>query len=391
MEKYFEVDYPLEGKSPDEVKKAHDRLNFISGRFGASQILPNEVCYVDSMHGFDGRGSLAKKMSEKLTKESGVTFDLLKVQSIAGLALGTQDRTLVPIYVDPTIVDQTRRLTPLVELVPRITNYGRTAEFNRLTARGVVGAAAEDANLNDVNDTFARTSVGIRFFYEVGRVTGPMQAASRPYLSQQYIDALNLEVRNKTISLRYVEEDTIINGDATTTRTAYGAVATIPANEYNGLRLTITTNNDAIGGAITIANLRTQIRRARTAREDAVLGQGDPNLILTDFTTMDNIKARLQDFTRYVNTNYEIAWGLKTLEFEGLPVLPSKFMPTVVDTRELLVLSLDTWQMRVLQDVTYEELAKVNDSQKFMIKVYEALIGTAEQFNGRMRTLSDAI
>jgi hypothetical protein len=31
---------------------------------------------------------------------------------------------LIPVYVDPEIVDLTRRATPLVELVPRVTNYG---------------------------------------------------------------------------------------------------------------------------------------------------------------------------------------------------------------------------------------------------------------------------
>ena len=100
-------------------------------------------------------------------------------------------------------------------------------------------------------------------------------------------------------------------------------------------------------------------------------------------------KALFQDYLRYVNTNFEIGWGLKTVEFEGLPMIASKFMPVSSNARKLAVLSTDTLQMRVLQDVTYEELAKTNDSVKFMLKVYEALICTAEQFNAQITSIYD--
>lgn len=112
--------------------------------------------------------------------------------------------------------------------------------------------------------------------------------------------------------------------------------------------------------------------------------------MVTDFGTLDKIKGLIQQYQRYVNSNFEIAWGIKTLEFEGLPVIASKFEPVgSSNVRKLQCLSLDTWQMRVLQDVTYEELAKTNDSYKFMIKVYESLISTAPQFNGQIETIHD--
>jgi len=300
----------------------------------------------------------------------------------------------VPIYVDPTIVDLTRRLTPLVELIPRVTNYGKTADYNQLTARGIgQGFYAEGAALPENDETYARASTGIKYAYSIGRVTGQLLAASRQYLSNQYIDALNLEVRNKTVSLRYIEEDAIVNGDATTTRTAYGGATTVTGLEFSGILKLITTNSNApvagAGGALAISDLRKAIRLARTAGNSSTLGQGDPNLMVTDFGTLDNTKALLQDYLRYVNTNFEIAWGMKTVEFEGLPIVPSKFMPVSTNAQKLAVLSTDTWQMRVLQDVTYEEFAKTDDSLRFMLKAYEALICTAQQFNSLIVTIKD--
>lgn len=385
-------------KSSVESKKAMAIISKMSSRFDATEIFPNEAKYQDAMQGFDGRESIAKAINAIVAK-NGVNLDLTKAQSVSGLSAGTADVSLIPIYVDPVIVDLTRRLTPLVELIPRVTNYGKTADYNQVTARGVVGFRTEDASLDEANDTYARRSTGIKYHYEVGRVTGPMLAASRQYLSNQYIDALNLEVRQKTVTFRYVEEDALLNGDATATRTAYGGAASGGdasnyAAEFSGFHKLVTTNSNApISGAntdVSIADLRKAVRLARTAGESTTLGQGDPNLMVTDFSNVDKIKGLLQQYQRYVNTNFEIAWGLKTLEFEGLPIVPSKFEPVgSSNVRKLGVWSTDTWQMRVLQDVTYEELAKQNDSYKFMLKAYESAICTAEQFNAQIVTISD--
>lgn len=378
----------------NQYQEGMAKLNKYSAAFGSSGLLPPSATYVDAMNGFDGRPVLLREMAEKtglplMQKDSSGSLQKAPL-SVGNLTSGTTDLSLIPIYVDPTIADLTRRLTPLVELIPRVTNYGRTADYNQVTARGVVGWQNEDAALNDAADTYGRQTTNIKYAYQVGRVTGPMLAASRQYLSQQYIDSLNLEVRQKTISMRYTEEDTLINGDKDNSRTAYGGISTVSGAEPDGFVNLVTTNavNETATPDITIAMLRLAIRRARTANDSTTLGVGDPNLIVTDYTTLDSIKALLQGSQRYVNTNFEIAWGLKTLEFEGLPIIASKFMPSTAAARELHVWSTDTWQMRVLQDVTYEELSKQNDSYKFMIKLYEAPICTAEQFNTRLYNLT---
>jgi hypothetical protein len=317
-------------------------------------------------------------MLEKFQKETSI--DLSKAQSIAGAATGSTDYALIPLYVEPSIVEATRRLTPLVELVPRVTNYGRTAEFNRLIARGVVGFQVEDAPLSETNDTYERKQFPMKFAYQVGRVTGPFLAASKQYLSQQYVDALNMEIRNKTITMRYTEEDALLNGNSSS-RSAYG-YTTVAGNEYLGIRNTagLQTANQS-GANITLSNLRAAIKSARTANDSATLGQGSPDLMVTDFTTFDNLKGLMMDFQRFIDTNKLSEFGITSFGFDGLSVIPSKFMPTAGGSREIEILDTSTWQMRVLQDITYEELAKTNDSYKFMLKLYECPICTVPEFN----------
>lgn len=371
--------------SPVDMKKAMEKLRFAGRTFEDNMLLPKNACYTDAMNGFDGRPA----MRDAFSKLSGI--DLAKTSfGIASLSAGTTDLSLIPIYVDPTIVDQTRRLTPLVELTPRVTNYGRTADFNYLSARGIVGWRGENPALDAANDTFTRASKAIKYCYEVGNVTGPFLAASRQYLSNQYIDALNLEVRNKTISMRYIEEDSLLNGLATvrTNPSPYGSATIAAGDEPIGMIGTISTNATAMTGiTVSIAKIRDSIRLARTAGASTTLGQGDPNLIVTDFKTLDDFKSLLQDYQRYVNTDFTIAWGLKTLEFEGLPVIASKFSCDTTAYRTCAYLDMSTWQTRVLQDITYEELAKTTDAYKFMLKMYETFICTAEMFNAKMTVL----
>jgi len=78
--------------------------------------------------------------------------------STAG-GVGTAGYGMVPVYVDPRIVDTTRKYTPLVEMIPRVTNQGKTADFNTITAKGGAITAVEDAALTASDDTYARTSV----------------------------------------------------------------------------------------------------------------------------------------------------------------------------------------------------------------------------------------
>jgi len=302
---------------------------------------------------------------------------------------------LIPVYVDPEIIDTTRRATPIVELITRVTNYGRTADYNQITVIATAQALAEDAALSEQNDTFVRRSVTIKYLYSVGRVTGQMFAASKQYLSSGgYVDALSLDVKNKTIALKRLEEAMILLGDSQTNWTEPCNSTTITAaNSFDGLYNIITNANsctlggsssyrtDMAGTSLQISNIRTGIRTARTSG-------GEPNLIIVDYATYDVMKGLIQDQLRYVSTQ-TIAWGITTLSFEGIPVIASRFLSTTAGTgsgvpanaRSMFILDTNVIEMRVLQDVSYEELAKTNDSVKFMLKCYEALVVKAPQFN----------
>ena len=355
--------------------------------------LPDNMVLSKGMGSYDMRDSIASDMG---WTEKSFSLNMRKAltTTLSTYSAGTLP-TLIPVYVDPEIIDLTRRATPLVELIPRVTNYGKTADYNQISAIATAQALAEDASLTEQNDTYVRRSVSIKYLYSIGRVTGQMFSASKQYLSSGgYVDALSLEVKNKTIALKRLEEAMILLGDSQTAWTEpVNSTSIVAANSYDGLWNLISNANscnlggsssyrtDLAGAALGIANIRTAIRTARTAG-------GEPNLIVTDYATYDTIKSLIQDQLRYVSTT-SIAWGITTVSFEGIPIIASRFLSTTAgagsgvpaDARSLFVLDTNVIEMRVLQDVSYEELAKTNDSVKFMLKCYEALVVKAPQFN----------
>ena len=371
-------------------------------------------CEVDSssrksyaLFGGAPEGSVIKRWTWAANQDGGTEYGLVKgiqknfadFQKAMSTTLSTYSAgtlpVLIPVYVDPEIVDLTRRATPLVELIPRVTNYGNYASYNQLTKISTAQAVTEDPALTEQDDTYTRKTLPIKVLVSVGRVTEFMIEASRPYLtSGGYIDALSLDVRAKTLALRRLEEAMILLGDSVTNWTEPVNSTTITAsNSYDGLYQLITNaNSNGFGGsssyrtdkaaaALTIADIRTGIRTARTAG-------GEPNLIVTDYATYDHIKSLIQDSLRYVSTQ-TIAWGITTLSFEGIPIIASRFLSTTAGGgsstpatgKSLFVLDTNVIEMRVLRDVTYEELAQTSLSKKFVLSVFETLICKAPQFN----------
>jgi len=344
--------------------------------FGA---LSDGTRYVDGWKGVDYRNELKSRFD--------VGFKALS--STAGGA-GTAGYAMVPIYVDPRVVDQTRKFTPLVELIPRVTNQGLTADYNIITAKGGGYTAAEDAALPETNDTYDRSSVSIKYLYAVGRITGQMQAAMPSYILEGFQpqgsglsgdgfsnsgvpNAKQLEVVMKARELRELEENLIINGDDSTTSTQFSGI----------VKLQGTTNQvDLDSAALTWDDVETAIRYAF---DDG----GRPKIAVCSSSVLQDLRKIIIDTFRYnpsditgANLPFGVAASLVLHTMVGpIPVIPSMYLSNTSGAKQIFFLDTDYIEMRLLQDMTYEDLAKTNDSQKFMLKIYEALIMRNAAFN----------
>lgn len=305
---------------------------------------------------------------------------------------GTSGYALVPVYVDPRIVDQSRKYTPMVEMIPRVTNQGLTADYNVVTAKGAAYTANPDAPLAETDDTYDRKSQSIKFLYSVGRVLGPMQAAMPSYIMEGFQptgagnvsgsvftpagapNAKQQQVLMKARAMKELEENLIFNGDDDT-----------DATQFNGIidQQGTTNQNDLGGAALTWDDVEETVQ---SAFDDG----GRPKLAVGSSSVITDLRKIMIDTFRYtpdqLTAGAELPFGvppqlvLHTM-VGAIPCLPSMYLSNVSGSKQLWFLDTDFIEMRVLQDMTYEDLAKTNDSSKFMLKIYECLIVRSPSFN----------
>ena len=334
---------------------------------------------------FDFRPQLKSKM------EAGFKSIMTKALGPTTGGTGTAGYALVPVYVDPRIVDQSRKWTPLVELIPRVTNYGMTADYNVITAKGGGYTALADAALPETDDTYDRASTAIKFLYSVGRVLGPMQAAMPSYMLEGFNptgtgmgqgnfansgapNAKQAEVLVKARALKELEENLIVNGSTSTDATQFSGIVALQST---------TNQKDLDGAALTWDDVEECV-------QDAFDDGGRPKLavasssVVTDLRKImiDTFNFRPSDLTAGATLPFGVPAQLVLQTMVGpIPVIPSMFLSNTSGAKQIFFLDTDYIEMRVLQDMTYEDLAKTNDSSKFMLKIYECLIMRATQFN----------
>lgn len=302
---------------------------------------------------------------------------------------GTAGNAMIPIYVDPKHIDRSRKLTPFRELIPRFATQGLTIDYTVTTAKGAAISAVEDAALSDVADTKDRLSISIKYLYSVGRVTGPMQAAMPAFMLQGFSPSGNglagttygdvstntakqHEVALRTRALAEMEENMIFNGNSTTS----GISGNPDGTEFDGITALMSTTNTV--------DLNTSVidyDDVETAAQNALDDSGRPSIVASCTGFVTDLRKNLLDSYRYHPESIagsEITAGIgsrMTLETVVGPqyVVPTQYLVNTSGSKRLYMLDMDVVDMGVLQDYTFEQAGKSNDSDKFWVKCYEAL------------------
>ena len=349
------------GMTNREASAVHDKF------FGNAGISEDTV-YVDKMRGIDMRESageaLAKSGVVQIAKATGASMD-----TATGGTYSAQG--MLPAWVDPSIVDQTIRETPLVSLMPRIASRSIKYVYNKLTQKNKASFEIEDAAAVDQVDTYETESVDMKFLRAYGRTTGPALVGA-----QDYINLFAQDIRVATVAMNEALENEIINGDISSN-----------ANGFDGLIKLITSNAvDNTAGNITLAQIREDFNSA--FETGGANGTGLIDLVVTDGFTHNYIKGLLLDYQRNVEQpSGMMDFGIPgAFTFDGALFIRDRFMPTTATQRRILYLDTRYWALAILLDLTFEPLAKTNDSDRFMMKWYGALVdyfeaSSAQRFN----------
>lgn len=303
---------------------------------------------------------------------------------------GTAGYAMIPVYLSPMIVDESRKRTPLVELIPRVTNLGMYADYNNITAKGAGFTAYEDAAFTESDDSITRNSVPIKFLYSVGRVTGPALAGQPAFVLQGFQgtgsglggsafsnvsapNAMQLRILTAARAIKELEESLIVNGDAST-----------DATEFSGIvKLQSTTNVvDLLASALTYDHIETAVQYSF---DDG----GIVKLAVGSSSAVRDVRKIILDTFRYSPSDIPggvLPFGVPSAVLlqtmvGPVPLIPSMYLSNTSGAKQIYFLDTDYIEMRVLQDMTYERLGKNNDSDKFFLKIYECLVIKNPAFN----------
>lgn len=358
--------------------------------------LAGGTCYYNPFQkGVDGKAlDLRSELRNKMN--AGIKAIQSKALTSTAGGTGTAGYAMVPVYVDPRIVDTTRKYTPLVEMIPRVTNIGRTADYNKITAKGAADSYAEGVAISEDDDTYDRASVGMKYLYAKGRVTGQSRATYPSYIlegfqatgaglvgtafsPQSAPNAKQLHVIMRARALREFEENLIINGNN-------GSDAT----EYDGIIQTQSTTNKVDKNTTAVDYDDTE-----TAIQYAFDDGGRPNLAVCSSSVLGDLRKIMIDTFRYrpVDMTTELPFGVSshlTLEtmVGPIPVIPSMNLSNTTGSKAIYFLDMNYIEMRVLQDMTYEDKPDEDDSQVFLLKIYEALVMKNTAFNSFIGEIS---
>ena len=325
--------------------------------------LPDESIYEDGMNHVQ---TLAK--GEDIVTQTG-EGELAKAVNV-GAATGTAGYAYTPIVWDSSVIDITRKMTPLIGLIPKATNAGKVAQYYRVTSRGAAGWGSEDPALNESDDVKEEASQAIRYLRITGRVSSVAQVAGAHFES-----SMQREVLNKTQSMNEAIEESILIGNNSTDQ-----------YQPDGLQQQLTFNSSSQGGAITLSAVRKLV-------SDCFIEKGAPNLIITDPYSADDLVEQIMDYTRFVDPNVTIAWGLQLPSIQTvvgrIPILASQFMPTTSTERRLFCINTNFIQQRVLKDITFDRLAKTGDSEKFFLSTYRTTVNKFPEGMGQLSEISD--
>jgi hypothetical protein len=349
----------------------------------ASVAEPGREEYMDILGNTDDTfANIRKSFDEKLHADATT----IKKAMIAGSS-STTGSYLMHVIADEGVTYLYKRPYPIQALIPVEANKGRQALWDVIGPYefGTAFFGQEDQSFGTESDptTHNRTDF-IKYMFTVGRVTKAAQFAGIAQVPSR--DMLAIRVDTAQDALRALRERRMlgVTSDVSDTTFAYASATSM---EYKGLYELITTNTSGATGTQTwitsTGNTYKMIMNDLDTSYRYMLKFGmQPNLAVCDLRTFSIIRQGLMEYFR-TEPIKEFVQGIAKINLvfpaaTGLPLVPHPFLSQTAGYGSVFLLDTRLISRRSLWQDTYEELAKMNLSQKFVVSASETLIDKSD-------------
>lgn len=302
----------------------------------------------------------------------------------------TTESNLMHVIADEQVTYLYKRPYPFQSLIPVEANKGKWAAWDVIGPYDITSAyfGKEDPDLQETNMKAYNRFDRIRYMYTVGRLTKAAQLAGLTQIPARDLRAIRVDMAQD--AMRALRERSML-GVTRNLQSVKNKFETAGPLEYPGVSELIRNNtgtgvlqdkcwisgND-VGGIKTFTDINFYLDEIYSKM---VLYGMRPNLALCDYKTFGLIRRGMTDFIRYIGEPVKtIVPGVSKIDLvfpnEGaLPLVPHPFLSMVAGTNGCIMLT-DTRLLsrRVLWQDTYEQLANINTSDKFVISSAETVI-----------------
>ena len=266
--------------------------------------------------------------------------------------LGTQVSTAIgqiPLFIDPGIIDLAKQRTILWPMLRKTPWRGKTVNWNTITASAaaIFGTAEPQATLTAQDDTYDEQQLTVSTLYGVLNVAGLAQVVADPLF-----DLMDTSVRSRaTMMFELIESESMIGNSS---------------GGWNGMSILFDTNTiDLLGAAITIEDVRQATRLA-------VDNGGFPTVAITTPEVVQDLLNEMGPMQSLISrqpaVGFDGAW--RSIQVDDLTIFNSRFMTTTVNQQQMVGFDPNWLDFPILQDMVMEPLAKTEDAEKWMLKMY---------------------
>lgn len=325
-----------------------------------------------------------KGITEKVNKNMMDYLDgvIKKADSTTSLA-----SSLMHVIADERVTYLYKRPYPFQALIPVEANKGKTASWDVIGPYDITSAAfgVEDPSLQESNMTAYTRTDTVKYMYTTGRLTQAVKYAGLSQIPARDIKAIRIDMAQD--AMRALRERAMlgVTRNLQSTTNAFEAAGPL---EYKGVRELITAASSYANKTYVTSSASTyqeiMIELDESYRKMVLMGM-QPNVAFCDYNTFGIIRRGVVEYLRYIGEPIKtITPGVSKIDLvfpgaDGLALVPHPFLPMATGANGNIFL-MDTRLMarRVLWQDTYQELANINTSEKFVISASETLIDKSD-------------
>jgi hypothetical protein len=324
-------------------------------------------------------------------------FDLPDVAK----AVDSTETALLRQDLESVITKVDMKGTPLRKRWSRVPANGLTHEYTQRTSLGSPTSSfyADGGLPSDGTTRYLRKGKQIKCIGETGRVTNLMIAGGR-----NFADQLALEQQARMTSVLQAEENALHYGDSTVPTIVDNGdgTTTVQYLQFDGVKRIIKQEGGIVLDASTFPDgAKLSIPMLNTLLQSIYDANGEPTALEVGSREKRFFNELLQSFVRYngdgvVHTERQLGVSVMYYDsdFGSLPIIPSRYIkPDGSQLTELFVYCEKTAAENIievaeLQTIGSQPLAKIDDSERFMINEYETLVVRAPQWQAMAEKLS---